>query len=88
MELKCLGIYSSLNINLTAGDTTVDKDISEEKKAQMLADFPGKFEVYEGSEVTTPVAVELAVTPTAVEGGFVDVAAIVTAAQKPGKKGK
>ena len=82
MELKCLEVYGSAQISLVEGETTVGKEVSEEKKAQMLADYPEKFEIYEGTEEVTPDPVE---EPEPI----IEEAPVEEKPEgKPGKKGK
>lgn len=50
MELKCLSQYNSGFMSLFPGDTTVDRGLSDEKKNQMITDFPDWFEVIEDGE--------------------------------------
>ena len=45
MELKAKATYRAPSFDLFEGMTTVDVEVSEEQKAQMLADFPDTFEV-------------------------------------------
>lgn len=47
MELKCLHAYVSAELELQPGQTTEGTEVSEEKKQQMLADFPEWFEKIE-----------------------------------------
>ena len=50
MELKCLKSYSSAQVSLDKGDTTEGRELSEDKKLQMLTDFPERFELIESEE--------------------------------------
>lgn len=50
MELKAIELYRCPQFELNEGETTEGREeISEEKKAQLVADFPELFEVIEGS---------------------------------------
>lgn len=62
MELKCLEIYRDPSVTLNPGDTTEGLGMSEEFKAQMLNDYPSKFEEIPAVESTpkeTVVAVDV-----------------------------
>lgn len=84
MELKALHQYSTADFDLAVGATTVDMNISDEKKAQMLADFPEWFEEFTGeaAKVEAPVVVEEVIVEAPVE------APVVVEEVKSGKKGK
>lgn len=62
MELKCLHTYSCPDFTLKAGDTTIDKDISVDKKNQMLADYPTWFEETTADVQNTEASDEAPVT--------------------------
>ncbi len=50
MELLAKELYRCPQFELNEGETTVGREeITEEKKAQLVADFPEVFEVVEGS---------------------------------------
>lgn len=51
MELRSLEIYRCPDFDLFEEDTTVGKEISEEKKTQLLEDFPEVFVVLTEEEV-------------------------------------
>lgn len=50
MELKAKELYRCPQFELNEGETTEGREeITEEKKAQLVEDFPEAFEVVEGS---------------------------------------
>lgn len=84
MELRVNAPYRGVDLELRAGTTTVGLEIPEERKAQMLADFP---EIFEELGATAGVAEEVA--PEVAE----ELAPVVTeeadaAAAKTGRRGK
>ena len=79
-----------MEFDLVPGNTTEGRGATEEKKAQMLADYPEKFEEFEPEEVedVAPVIEEPVIEAPANMSEHVDVAGIINASQKPPKKGK
>jgi len=51
MELKCLKSYTSQGVDMVAGSTTEGLLLSEEKKIQMITDFPERFALIEEAVV-------------------------------------
>lgn len=49
MELKAKGTYRCPQFDLYEGQTTEGFEVSDEQKAQMVADFPELFEVVGGA---------------------------------------
>ena len=64
MELKCLHPYISAAFELTPGQTTEGMGISEEKKEQMVADFPEWFEKIGAEEVVKEEETEVTAKTT------------------------
>lgn len=52
MELKCVELYSAPDFDLRPGMTTAGLGLTEDRKVQMLTDYPGSFVEYtpEGGE--------------------------------------
>lgn len=56
MELRAKVPYHTSFGSLFPGDSTEGKDLPEEKKQQMLADFPGWFDLIEEEKKAEPAA--------------------------------
>ena len=54
MQLRAKGNYSAPEFDLAAGDDTLHLDLTDERKAQMVEDFPELFEVIDEEKEVVP----------------------------------